>query len=457
MTGNKKDLFGRFRNFFLNDVWTMEKDATPSFLRQLISPIRVICMIVHNFMEKKTLSMASSLSYTTVLGMIPLLIIAVTFSKGFLRDKAEEFIPRAIDSFVENVAPQLESVPAGDDGDKLKISAKELAVKKLADLLIGLDAGKLGLYGIIPFIIIAYSMLRTIEDALNQIWNAKRGRPIWQQFLQYWLCLTLLPLIIFIAMGLTGTQFVMLAKGIDNPAIFIMVKILPFITVWLGFAIFYKIVPNVQVRAYPAIIGGIVGGTLWQVNNNLSFIYLAKAVQMHTFFGSMAVIPIMLAALYFAWLIVLFGAHVAFAVQNIDLFRSRRLASDITPSYRQKIALASILMINDYFEKGKTPPDREHLSAQIGVPDTFVEEVIPLLLQSKMIRESNENGTAYLPALPPEKVHIREVLESITGQAHQDIFIKPNSVYWKKAEETCETFHNSHSRESNPSLIKLLG
>lgn len=456
MTENKKDLFGKLRKFLIDDVWTIEKNATPSFLRQFISPIRVIHMITHDFIEKKTLSMASSLSYTTVLGMIPLLIIAVTFSKGFLRDKAEEFIPRAIDSFVENVAPQLESVPAGDDGDKLKISAKELAVKKLTDVLIKLDAGKLGLYGIIPFILIAYTMLRTIENSMNDIWNVKRGRPIWQQFLQYWLCLTLLPLVIFITMGLTGTQLVMLAKGINNSATYVMVKILPYLTLWFGFAVFYKIVPNVQVRLYPAVIGGIVGGTLWQLNNNLSFIYVSKAVQMHTFFGGMAVIPIMLAALYFAWLIVLFGAHVAFAVQNIDLFRSRLLASDITSSYRQKIALACVLMINDCFEKGKTPPVRMELSAQTGVPETFVEEVIPFLLHSKLIRENNEKVASYLPALPPEKVHIREVLESITGPVHQDIFIKPDSDYWRKAEKTCEDFHNSHSAESNPTLVSLI-
>jgi membrane protein len=456
MSKNKKDLLGKCRKFFLSDVWTMEKDATPSFLRPFIAPIRVIYMIVHDFMQKKTLSMASSLSYTTVLGMIPLLIIAVTFSKGFLRDKAEEFIPRAIDSFVENVAPQLESVPAGDDGDKLKISAKELAVKKLTDLLIKLDAGKLGLYGIIPFLFIAYSMLRTIENTMNDIWNAKSGRPIWHQFLQYWLCLTLLPLLIFITMGLTGTQFVMLAKGINNSATYIMVKILPFITLWVGFAIFYKIVPNVQVKLYPAVIGGIVGGTLWQVNNNLSFIYVSKAVQMHSFFGGMAVIPIMLAALYFAWLIVLFGAHVAFAVQNIDLFRSRLLASDITPSYKQKIALACLLMINDCFEKGTTPPDREELSAKTGVPETFIEDVLPFLLQGKLIRENNEKDITYLPARPPEKVHIREVLESITGPLHQDIFLKPESEYWKKAEKTCVAFHTGHSPESNPALIGLL-
>jgi membrane protein len=170
----------------------------------------------------------------------------------------------------------------------------------------------------------------------------------------------------------------------------------------------------------------------------------------------MAVIPIMLAALYFAWLIVLFGAHVAFAVQNIELFRSRRLASDMTPSYRQKIALACVLMINDCFEKGEKPPDREDLSTQIGIPETFTEEVIPLLIQSKLIRENNENDITYLPARPPEKVHIREVLESITGPTHQDIFIKPDSNYWRKAEKTCESFHNSHSQESNPALISLL-
>jgi len=457
MVRKDKDLLGRLKNFFLTDIWRMEKDTMPSSLRPFIAPIRVSHIIWHDFLQKKTVSVAAALSYTSVLGLIPLLIIAVTFSKGFLRDKAEEFIPKAIDSFVENVAPQLEAVPAGDDGDKLKISAKEFAVTKLTDILIRMDAGKLGLFGIIPFIFIAYSMLRTIEITMNDIWNVKRGRPIWQQFLQYWLCLTLLPLVLFITMGLTGTQVFMSWKGINHSATYVLALLLPYLTLWIGFAIFYKVVPNTQVRFYPAVIGGVVGGTLWQLNNKLSIIYVSKAIEMHTFFGGMAVIPIMLIALYFGWLIVLFGTHVAFAVQNIELFRCRHLASEMTPSYKQKIALACMLVINERFERADLPPDREDLSVQIGIPETFLEDVIPFLIHSKLIRENNEGTVTYLPALPPEKVHVRDVLDAITGSVDQDLLLKPGSEYWKKSERICEAFHKSHASESNPPLIKLVG
>ncbi|HBC88647.1 MAG TPA: hypothetical protein DCZ94_17005 [Lentisphaeria bacterium] len=456
MAKKEKILLSKIRNFFLQEIWRMDKDTAPSFLRPFISPLRVGYVITHDFVQQKTLSVAASLSYTSVLGLIPLLIIAVTFSKGFLRDKAEEFIPKAIESFVVNVAPQLEAVPAGEDGDKLKVSAKELAVAKLKDLLFKMDAGKLGLFGIVPFILIAYSMLRTIESTMNDIWNVKSGRPIWQQFLQYWLCLTLLPLVLFITMGLTGTQLFMSWKGTSHSVVLALVKILPFLTLWVGFTIFYKVVPNTQVRFYPAVIGGIVGGTLWQLNNKLSIIYVSKALEMHTFFGGMAVIPIMLIALYFGWLIVLFGAHVAFAIQNIELFRSRRLALDMTPSYKQKIALSCLLVINEHFEHGRLPPDREDLSEHIGIPETFLEDVIPLLVQNRLIRENSEGNVTYLPALPPEKLHVREILDSITGPVSQDIFLKPKSEYWKKSEKICETFHTSYSNEANPPLIKLL-
>ncbi|HCE43792.1 MAG TPA: hypothetical protein DET40_09610 [Lentisphaeria bacterium] len=457
MVKKEKDILGKIKDFFLTDIWMMEKDTVPSPLRPFIAPIRVGHIIWHDFLQKKTLSVAAALSYTSVLGLIPLLIIAVTFSKGFLRDKAEEFIPKAIDSFVENLAPQLEAVPAGEDSDKLKMSAKELAVTKLTSILIKMDAGKLGLFGIIPFIFIAYSMLRTIEGTMNDIWNVKRGRPIWQQFLQYWLCVTLLPLVLFITMGLTGTQVLMSWKGINHSATYVITLLLPYLTLWIGFAIFYKVVPNTQVRFYPAVIGGVVGGTLWQLNNKLSIIYVGKAIEMHTFFGGLAVIPIMLAALYFGWLIVLFGTHVAFAVQNMELFRCRHLASNMTPSYKQKIALACVLVINERFEKAEIPPDREDLSVHIGIPETFLEDVIPLLISSKLIRENNESTVTYLPALPPEKVHVRDVLDAITGSLDQDMILKPGSEYWKKSERLCETFHKSHSSDSNPPLIKLVG
>ncbi len=457
MSKNGGGFVEKIRNFFLTEIWRMDKTSAPSMLRPFIAPMRVMYVICHDFLQKKTLSVAASLSYTSVLGMIPLLIIAVTFSKGFLRDKAEEFIPKAIDSMVENIAPQLEAVPAGEDGDKFKVSAKELAVTKLTSILIKMDAGKLGLFGIIPFILVAYSMLRTIESTLNDIWNVKRGRPIWQQFLQYWLCLTLLPLVLFITMGLTGTQVLMSWKGINHSATYVLALLLPYLTLWVGFAIFYKVVPNTQVRFYPAVIGGIVGGTLWQLNNKLSIIYVSKAIEMHSFFGGVAVIPILLLALYFGWLIVLFGAHMAFAVQNIELFRFRHLSSDMTASYKQKIALACVLVINHRFENADLPPDREGLAEQIGIPETFLEDVIPMLIQAKLIRENHERMSTYLPALPPEKVHVRDVLDAITGSVNQDLFFKPGSDIWKKSEKTCENFHKSFSSEANPPLIKILG
>lgn len=308
-----------FKRLLYYDLWGMDKASVPSWLRPFIAPVRLLYMIGHDFVQKHTVTKAAALSYTTVLGLIPLLIIAVSFSKGFLQEQAEEIIPTVIDRAVESVAPHLNTVPVGEERDRLKKSAKEVAVERLSGILMKLDARKLGVYGVLPLILVAYFLLQTIENTLNDIWNIKRGRPFWQQFLQYWVCITLLPAIILITMGLTGRHLFIYWEDLDRFAGHLLFYVGPYLILWVGFTIFYKVVPNTHVRLLPALIGGIVGGTLWQINNMLSFMYVSRAIRMQTLYGGIAIVPIFLLSLYFAWLIILFGSHVAFAAQNFRL------------------------------------------------------------------------------------------------------------------------------------------
>lgn len=322
-----KEKFEKFtdllKHLLYYDLWGMDKASVPSCLRPFIAPVRLLYMTGHDLVQKHTVMKAAALSYTTVLGLVPLLIIAVSFSKGFLQEQAEEIIPVVIDRAVESVAPHLNTVPIGEEKNRLKKSAKEVAVERLSKILMKLDARKLGVYGVLPLVLIAYFLLQTIENTFNDIWNIKRGRPFWRQFLIYWVCITLLPAIILITMGLTGRQLFIYWEDLDRFAGHLLFYLGPYLVLWSGFAIFYKVVPNTHVRLIPALIGGVVGGTLWQINNMLSFMYVSRAIRMQTLYGGIAVVPIFLLALYFAWLIILFGAHVAFAAQNLEFFHSK--------------------------------------------------------------------------------------------------------------------------------------
>ena len=83
----------------------------------------------------------------------------------------------------------------------------------------------------------------------------------------------------------------------------------PFVVLWIGFSLLYALMPNTQVRLHAAVVGGIVGGTLWQLNNLLNALYVSRVVTYSRIYGALGIVPVFLAGLYISWLIVLFGAQ----------------------------------------------------------------------------------------------------------------------------------------------------
>ncbi len=415
MKKNFNQLFKDIETFLIYDLWRIDKENAPRFIRHLLRPIRLGYMIMHGFMQKHTMTKAAALSYTTVLGLIPLLIIAGSFSKGFLEDQAEEFIPKLVDRVIENVAPHLDAVPIGEKGDKLKQSARDFAVTRISNILTTLDAREFGIYGIIALILIGYSLLRTIENTMNDIWNVVKGRTLLRQFLQYWICVTLVPAIIFLTMGLSGRHAFIYWADIQDSFGSVFFYAGPYIILWLCFALFYKIVPNASVRFMPALIGGIVGGTLWQINNMLSFVYISRMIRMKTIYGSIAIIPIFLLVMYCAWLIVLFGAHVAFAAQNLEMFRDKYLAMDMTPAMEQKIAIAAMLLIGERFIRGGAPPTQGQIAEEAGLPEVFFVNAFNTLLSRQLITATQGDPPGYIPARSPSSIRLDAIMNSVIG------------------------------------------
>ena len=93
-------------------------------------------------------------------------------------------------------------------------------------------------------------------------------------------------------------------------------KFLPLVLLWLAFAVFYKIMPNTRVCFDAALVGGVVGGSLWYLNNVFGFLYVSRVVTNSKIYGSLGLVPVFMIGLYFSWLILLFGAQVAYAFQN---------------------------------------------------------------------------------------------------------------------------------------------
>jgi membrane protein len=181
----------------------------------------------------------------------------------------------------------------------------------------------------------------TIEQTFNDIWGVQQGRSIWRQVVYYWTWITLGPLMILCAVAFTSTaefshwsdKFAFL-QGSER----FLIALAPFVILWVGFGLLYGLMPNTRVRFHAALVGGIVGGTLWQLNSILNTMYMSRVVTFSKIYGALGILPVFLLGVYFSWLIVLFGAQVSFAVQNVHAFIQKRASERLDQAGRELLA-----------------------------------------------------------------------------------------------------------------------
>ena len=126
---------------------------------------------------------------------------------------------------------------------------------------------------------------------------------------------------------------------------------------WLVFALIYQLVPNTKIHFGAALVGGIVGGTLWHLNSVFGFLYVSRVVSNSKIYGSLGLVPVFMAGLYFSWLILLFGAQVAYAFQNRRAYLQDKLVENVNQRGREFIALRLMTCIGQRFQHGRTAGD----------------------------------------------------------------------------------------------------
>ncbi len=239
---------------------------------------------------------ASALSFSSVLALVPLL--TVVFSALSLFPIFQGWSGEIQDFIYSNFLPQL--------GDQVQQYLQEFSA----------NAGRLTLWGLIFLMVTTLTLLATIEDAFNEIWEVKTGRPMMQRVLVYWAMLTLGP--ILIALSLSVSSYVFSLSIIEGQSVIIGVKkqllnVLPFLLELLAFVFFYNSVPNCEVRLKHAVIGGIIAALLFELAKFGFGQYLFYFKSYQRIYGALAILPVFLIWIYLSWLVVLIGAYIASA------------------------------------------------------------------------------------------------------------------------------------------------
>ena len=289
-------------------------------------------------------------------------------------------------------------------------------MQKISGFIGNIHSGALGLTSTLALVFVAIGLLRTIEATFNDIWGVPRGRGWLTSIVQYWAAITLGPIVLVLAVGLTsGPYYQKMAEWIGSRGALgsVVFAALPFVVLSLGFALLYQLMPHTKVRWPAALAGGIVGGCLWQLNNKLSVTYVASAVSYSKIYGSLGLLPLFLAGLYFSWLILLFGAQVAYAYQNRRTYLQEKQSGNVHQLGREFVALRLMTRLAGDFQRGEKPSGTNELGAALAVPTRLVSQILQTLLHARLVVEVSGRDTAYAPARPLDQITLHEI-----GRAH---------------------------------------
>lgn len=461
-------LRARLVHVYHREIWqsAVLKDRSPRGL--LFALLRVISITVTVFRESRAPSRAAALSFSSLLGLGPLIAIAVLIGGFMLGKNSDEVIADRIGSLIEAVAPQLrqldgpaaqppESAPA--PGSAAPSSAKPPSqtpaqphgiahasgaptprigeapppparhpgekvdrnvvtfVKGIVD---GARSGSGGVFGAISFITVVLLLFKSIEDAFNDIWGVRVGRSIVVRVVFYWTVLTLGAVIFFAAIALLGaTSFVSLFQPVilklpGGQELFNVLRwSLPLFSITLLTALLtllYRIIPNTRVFWGAAAVGAVVVTCLLLLNNYVALLYVRRVIITRSLYGSVALPLVLMLGLYVFWLYLLIGGIVSYAVQNVHFRNSQAAWSTLPEQTRERLSLIVFLTICRRFRECMPPISASHLSVMLKVPTQLINECLGRLEQLKLViplrpsANETESDTRYQPARPLNRI-----------------------------------------------------
>jgi membrane protein len=296
-------------------------------------------LVGHRFVEDNCLNLAGSLTFTTLLSLVPLLTIALTVIAAF--PVFQQITQGVDDFFAQNVLP-----PA----------LAKTVTRYVTEFT--QSAGRLTAFGIVFLAATAIMLMMTIERAFNVIWQVKRPRPIVFRILTYWAVLTIGPLLIGLSITMTS-YLVSMSVGIvkqvpGGPNILLgLVSILLTAT---AFTLMYFVVPNRPIDLKHALVGGFAAAILFEGMKRGFALYIAKFPSYTLVYGAFASVPIFLIWLYLSWVIALLGAVIT------ALLPSRRMVRDpselrASAAFRDALEILRVLVVAQ--RASRTPRTRE--------------------------------------------------------------------------------------------------
>lgn len=413
------------KRFLTVDMWRLSpKDVSP--LKYLfVSITKKLYLTISFFFSKGTGGQASSLTYSTLLAIVPILAVVFGIASGFGFSKyIEQWFRTALSG-----QPQV--------ADSIILFVESYLQHTHSGIILGV--------GLIFMLGTVVNLTRNIEQTFNAIWQVKQERDVFRTITDYLAMFFIIPIIIVLVSGISIfiTAFVDRTQEyiILQPFLKTIIYVMPYVLMSWAFTGLYIFMPNTHVKFKSAVIPGILAGVAMQF---LQLFYVNGQILLSSYnaiYGSFAALPLFMLWMQISWSICLFGAQLCYTNQNLEDFAFLANPDEISHRYRLMLSIVLMEKISKRFAEGKKPYTALELKLETNIPIRVTNDLLYNLAKANLINPSVNGASSdgelfYQPAETLENITVGALVDRLealgTWRFSFDLHQQIESETWKK-------------------------
>ena len=404
-----------------------------------IGIIKTLNLAARSFMDRGLQNRSMSLTYSTVLAIVPALALLFAIGRGF---GFQKLLENQLYSFLPS-----------------QHKAMETALGFVDSYLSQSSQGVFVGIGIVMLLWTLISLLSTIEEAFNNVWDIKTSRSIYQKVTDYIAICLIVPVLMVCSAGVSIFVNTVLQNDMHlaflSPLINIGLELTPLFLSWLALSLSYFLIPNTKVDFKYAAISGAVSAILVTIVQLLFVngqIYVSKY---NAIYGSFSFLPLLLIWLQLSWLILLAGCVLTYSMQNVFSFNFLGDVNSVAPNYTRKVSLVVAAAIVKNYMDGKQPLTRTRLAIDYDVPTRIVSRICHRLKEAGLIYYVmlSKESIGLAPAISLDNMTVGELFKRLDNLGESD-FIPRFSEIYKDILKEADTWIADSYKTENGVLLK---
>lgn len=395
--------FGQIIRFFQKDLWHINADTLPWWKRTLVTMTKAVILTAKAFLSNKLFRLASALTYSTLLAIVPIAAVVFAVARGFgFSIYIEEWFKDALES-----QPQVAEAIIGFVNSYL--------VHARSGIILGV--------GLIFMLWTVIMLTTNIEESFNDIWRVEKTRTWGRTIINYTAVFFLLPIIIIVTSGVS-VVFATISDGLKEvifvePIVKVLVGLVPYVIWSVVFILLYVYMPNTKVKWTKAVVPGILAGVAMQV---LQLFYIHSQIWVSSYnaiYGSFAALPLFMLWLQISWTICLVGAQMCYVDQHLRDMAFDHEVSEISHHHQMIMAALLLSIICKRHYRGEKACTAAQLKELSGLPITVTTELLKQLNEAGLININGvykEEETIYQPSIGTNNITLGMMIDKLECQ-----------------------------------------